>query len=134
MIQIIKIDSVVPTSAIEFFDEINRGGLWKPNLEIFQIGVLCWGIFAALSQHELKKQFVTGSNQRNVFSEVVNVVFHENCSDYSCSIATMCSNGHNILEGISRRFFNCMVKIFMRNLCEKESSNSSKKIRKPNGS
>ena len=91
-----KIDSIVPKSAIEFFEDINRGWLWKSNLETFQIGVLCWRIFAELSQHELKKQFLTGSNQRNVFSEVVNVVFHENCSDHSCSIATMCSNGHNI--------------------------------------
>lgn len=125
-----ELDPLAPTSAIEFFRDINRGGLWKPNLETFKIGALCWQVFAELSKSDLKNRFLTCQNQRFAFEEIINIVFYEKCSDYSWSIATMCANGHNILEGISKRFFNCMIKNLMRNLREEDSSKSSRKIRK----
>ena len=33
----------VPINAINFFDDINRGGLSKPTKEMFDVGMLCWG-------------------------------------------------------------------------------------------
>ena len=128
-----EVDGAVPSQATEFFKDINRGGLWKPNFETFQIGVLCWRIFAELSQSDLKKQFLTSLNQRNVFTEIVSTVFYENDVDYSFSVATMCGKGHNILQGITNRFFNCMVKNFIRTLCEEEIKKTSRKLNKLTG-
>ena len=33
----------VPVNAINFFNDINRGGLSKPTKEVFNVGMLCWG-------------------------------------------------------------------------------------------
>ena len=33
----------VPVNAINFFNDINRGGLSKPTKEMFDVGMLCWG-------------------------------------------------------------------------------------------
>jgi len=34
-------ESNIPENALQFLHDINRGGLWKPNVETFQIGALC---------------------------------------------------------------------------------------------
>ena len=44
--------------ANKFFDGINRGGLWKPTTELYEIGCLCWKVFAEvpkISRKFLKK-------------------------------------------------------------------------------
>ena len=45
----------------------------------------------------------------------------------------MCNKGHNILEGISTRFFNCMAKNFLREMNELADTKAVKKIRKMSG-
>ena len=130
-IQVIdNMDTSIPQNVANFFNEINRGGLWKPNENTFRVGTLCWQVFSELSvsRNEVRQQFLSSLNQRRVFQEIINVIFYENCTDFDFS--TMCAKGHNVLEGISSRFFNCMMKNFMRNMCEEDSRKSSRKIRK----
>ena len=66
-----EINFVVPENAVQFFEDINRGGLRKPNLETFQIGTLCWRIFFELSKNDLRQQFLSSLNHRDVFTDRV---------------------------------------------------------------
>ena len=70
-------DENVPTQATDFFDEINRGGLWKPTAAIFNIGILCWRIFAQISMTGLKQKFMSSNNHREVFKEIFNLAFYD---------------------------------------------------------
>ena len=96
----------VSINAINFFNDINRGGLSKPTKEMFNVGMLCWGAFTELSFEKLKKRFLSSVDQRSVFKEIVNIAFFESGVVSSPgSVPTMCSKEHNLLEGISARFF-----------------------------
>ena len=123
----------IPPRAINFFNEINRGGLWKPTAGIFQIGILCWKIFAELSKTDLKQTFLTSDHQRDVFKEIVNVSFHDGCVVSPWSVAARCNNGHSLIDGLAIRFFNCMCKNLVRDVSEKESMRAARKIRKLTG-
>ena len=67
----------VPINAINFFNDINCGGLSKPTKEMFDVGMLCWGAFAELSVEKLKKRFLSSDDQQSVFKEIVNITFFE---------------------------------------------------------
>ena len=54
----------VPINAINFFNNINRGGLSKPTKQMLDVGILCWGAFAELSVEKLKKRFLSSVEQR----------------------------------------------------------------------
>ena len=95
----------VPVNAINFFNDINRGGLSKPTKEMFDVGMLCWGAFAELSVEKLKKRFLSSVDQQSVFKEIVNIAFFESGVVSPWSVPTMCSKGHNLFEGIFARFF-----------------------------
>ena len=73
---------------------------------MFDVGMLCWGAFAELYVEKLKKRFLSSADQRSVFKEIVNIAFFESGVLSPWSVPTMCSKGHNLLEGISARFFN----------------------------
>ena len=115
------------------FNDINRGGLSKPTKEMFDVGMLCWGAFAELSVEKLKKRLLSSVDQRSVFKEIVNIAFFESGVVSPWSVPTMCSKGHDLLEGISARFFNCMAKNLMRSMRAEESSRVSRKISKITG-
>ena len=69
------------------------------------------GAFAELSVEKLKKRFMSSVDQRSVFKEIVNIAFFESGVVSPCSVPTMCSKGHNLLEGISARFLTAWLKI-----------------------
>ena len=117
----------------EFFNAINRGGLWKPTPEIFNVGCLCWTIFAELCQEQMRETFLSGLNQRKVFNEIVSMAFYEGKIIFPWSVSAMCNKDHNILEGISIRFFNCMGKNLLREMNELAATKAVKKIRKMAG-
>ena len=50
-------DENVPPKAIDFYNKINRGGLWKPTADVFNIGILCWKVFAEIDMTELNKSY-----------------------------------------------------------------------------
>ena len=45
-------------TAHEFFSDINRGGLWKPSRDLFDVGCLYWRVFAKLSRKSLRENFL----------------------------------------------------------------------------
>ena len=91
-----KISTLIPADVTQFFNYINRGGLWKPNKQTFHVGTLCWQVFAELStKNELQQQFLSSLNQPSVFQEIVTVIFYENSSGYTLSFPTMCAKGYN---------------------------------------
>ena len=47
----------VPANAINFFNDINRGGPSKPTKEMFDVGMLCWGHFPNCLLKGLKNGF-----------------------------------------------------------------------------
>ena len=120
----------IPENASEFLKDINRGGLFTPTSEMFEIGCLCWKIFAELCQEPLRKTFLCGMNHRNVFIEIVNMAFYEGTIISPWTVLAMCDNGHNILTGFSVRFFNCMCKNLLREINELEATEATRKIRK----
>ena len=93
-----KISTLIPADVTQFFNYINRGGLWKPNKQTFHVGTLCWQVFAELStKNELQQQFLSSLNQPSVFQEIVTVIFYEYSSGYTLSFPTMCAKGYNFL-------------------------------------
>ena len=122
-------ENVLP-KAINFYNKINRGGLWKPTADIFNIGVLCWKVFAEISMTDLKQKLLRCDHQRDVFKKILNISFYNACAMLHWSFASICSNGHYIINGIAMRFFNCMCKNLVRALSESESSRTARKIRK----
>ena len=97
---------------------------------MFDVGLLCWGAFAELSVERLKKRFMSSADQRSVFKEIVNIAFFKSGTVSPWSAPTICSKGHNLLEGKCARFFNCMATNLMRSMCAEESSRISRKINK----
>ena len=126
-------DFFIPKNAKEFFNAINRGGLWKPTPELFNVRCLCWTIFAELCQEQMRETFLNGLNQREVFNEIMSMAFYEGKIISPSSVSVMCNKGHNILEGIFIRFFNCMGKNLLREMNELAATKAVKKIRKMTG-
>ena len=121
---------MISETAHEFFSDINRGGLWKPTRELFDVGYLYWRVFAELSRESLSEIFLKATNQRNVFKEIVVLSFYEGEIVSPWSIAVMCENEPNILEGISVRFFNTMCKNLLRQLNDVKIASIARKVRK----
>ena len=115
--------------ANKFFDGINRGGLWKPTTELHEIGCLCWKFFAELCNSDLKKSFLSAKNQQEIFKEIINISYFNDDVAFR-SLSALCSNGKNIVERVSIRFYNCLCKNLIRQLTEKERRGTSAKIRK----
>ena len=127
------VEESVPSNAIKFFNDINRGGLWKPISDFYEIGILCWRIFAELSTTALKHQFLLSDYQREVFKEIVNISFFDGRSIPPWTVASRCNNGHALVEGIATPFFNCMSKNLVRDLSSVKNNRVARKIRKLNG-
>ena len=123
----------LPDSVKQFFNSINRGGLWQPTPAYFKVGILCWRIFAELSQNDLKKSFLNGLRQREVFTQIVNITFYDGTLILQWCVPALCRNGHNLLQRVSTRFYNCMCKNLVRDLSERENSRSTRKIQKLSG-
>ena len=123
-------EDMISETAHEFFSDINRGGLWKPTRKLFDVGYLCWRVFAQLSRESLSENFLKATNQRNVFKKIVVLSFYEGEIVSPLSIAEMCENGPNILEGISVRFFSTMCKNLLRQLNDVETAITVRKVRK----
>ena len=124
---------VIPDDAHEFLADINRGGLWKPTPELFAVGCLCWRIFAELCSETLRENFLNLSNHRGVFIELVSISFYESEIISPWSISILCEKAHNILKGISIRFFNTMSKNILRQVNDQQPSTTQRKIRKLTG-
>ena len=130
-----EMNSLFPANVTQFFNDINRGGLWKPYEQTFPVGTLCWQVFTELSvsKNEFQQQFLSSLNQRRVFQEIGDVSFHENFASNAMSFPTMCAKGHNVLEEITGRFFNCMIKNFMRSMCKEDNHKSFRNFCKLTG-
>lgn len=120
-------------NAIAFFDSINRGGLWKPTLELFKVGLLCWRTFAEILQSSIKKSFLNTCYHRKLFSEIISISFYEENVISTWTVPAYCTKGHDILDGISQRFFNCMCKNMILKLSQEDSRKVYRKIQKLSG-
>jgi len=61
------------------------------------------------------------------------VAFYEGKIVSPWSVSAMCNKGHDILRGVSIRFFNCMCKNLLREMNELETTKAARKIRKLTG-
>ena len=104
--------------------------MWKPTRELFDVGYLCWRVFAELSRERLSENFLEATNQRNVFKEIIVLSFYKGEIVSPWSFAVMCENGPNILEGIFVRFFNTTSKNLLRQLNDVETASTARKVRK----
>ena len=69
--------NAIPENASKFFREINRGGLWQPTTDFFNVGCLCWRVFAEMCQGQIREKFLCSANQRGIFAEIVTMAFYE---------------------------------------------------------
>ena len=60
------VEDMISETAHEFFSDINRGRLWKSTRELFDVGCLCWRVFAELSWVNLRAIFLKATNQQNL--------------------------------------------------------------------
>ena len=101
-------------SVKRFFNSVNRGGLWQSTTAYFKVGILCRKFVAELSQNDLKKPFLNGLRQREVFTQIVNITFYDGTLISQWCVPSLCHKGHNLLEGVSARFYYCMYKNLVR--------------------
>lgn len=123
----------IPGNVHDFFREINRGGLWKPTSELFDVGSLCWRLFAEIAYTDVKKKFLSGCDQREVFKKLVSMAFYEGNVMSPRFVPVVCDKGHDILDGLAMRFFNCMMKNLVRSLSERSTKKVDSKIKKLTG-
>ena len=70
-------EDMISETVHEFVSDINCGRLWKPIRKLFDVGYLCWRVFAELSRESLSENFLKVTNQRNVFKEIAVLFFYE---------------------------------------------------------
>ena len=80
----------------------------------------------------MRQTFSSGLNQKETFNEIVSMAFYEGKIICPWSVSVMCNKGHNILEGVSIRFFNCMGKN-LREMNQLAGTKAVKKIHKMTG-
>ena len=73
---------MISETAHKFFSNINRGGLWKPSRELFNVSCLCWRVFADLFRESLRENFLKAINRQNVFKEIVVFFFFTKVKSY----------------------------------------------------
>ena len=122
------VEADIPPDVLSFFNEINRGGLWKPTTAFFDVG-----IFAEIAYTNLKHFFLNGHDQRSIFKKMVSIAIFEGSVVSPWSVPALCHKGHEIVEGVAMRFFNCMCKNLMKNISERSSRSGERKIRKLTG-
>ena len=98
------VEADIPPDVLNFFNKINRGGLWKPTTAFFDIGILCWKIFAEIAYTNLKHFFLNGHDQRNIFKKIVSIAIFEGSIVSPWSVPALCHKGHEIVEGVAIRF------------------------------
>ena len=125
-----EITTDLPDSVVNFFNSINRGGLWKPTLNFYNIGILCWKVFAEITQKELKKIFLTCLRQRDVFIQIVNITFYNGTIVSPRHVPAFCHKGHNLIDGMSIRFFNCLCKNSVKDISDRENNRFTSKVQK----
>ena len=72
-------DDMISETAHEFVRYRNCGRLWKSTRERFDVGCLCWRVFAELSRVSLRENFLKATNQQNVFKEIAVLSFYCIC-------------------------------------------------------
>lgn len=110
--------------AAKFLRDVDRGGLLYPKAHVYELGILCWCAFAEMKRTpELRRKFLMSTNQRHLFSAIMDFIIGDNFEIYFGS--THCTAGHEVLKDFCIRFFNCMSKNFV-----KEESDAVQKSRK----
>lgn len=113
----------VPAQASSFIDQINRGCLCQPTEFAFALGTHCWKIFEEIRRKEtLKKEFMCAKQQQLVFCGLVDEMTDDALFLESFTYLTTCTHGHDVKTGLSKAFFNCM----MKNLAKEVSGDSER--------
>ena len=66
----------------------------------------------------LKQKLLSCNPQKDVFKKNVNISFYDARVMLPWSFASICNNGHAIIDGIAMRLFNSMRKNLVRDLSE----------------
>ncbi len=126
-------------SHFRFFGDINRGGLIPPTDVAYALAVKCFSLFCHIKgEAELKGLFLRGGGQRDAFLHLVLAALEEDAALADVTARnSQCEHGHNVLESLIVRFFNCMLKNFVKEeterICDRDLQNRRKKV-KLNGS
>ena len=88
--------------------------------EMFDLDCLCWMVLAEVSNKNLKNNFLSGHEQRNIFVKLVYVyiAFYGNSLFQFATTGAVCCKGHNLVEEFAMRFFNCLCKNFVHQVAE----------------
>ncbi len=120
------------SSVRTFAEEINRGGLLHPTDLAFSVCLKSWMVFQLIqTDTHLKSLFLGSQAHRRCFCAIV---FGSCDSDDNFSELlfgqTMCLHGHPVIASIVNRFFNCLMKNFIKELEKETASNKGEKKKK----
>ncbi len=101
-----------------FCQQISRGGLVSPTALAFAVCLKCWHCFATIKMSPcLKTTFLSLENHKRGFQKIISVQVQGDDDLTELLIGrTHCESGHQILEHLAERFFNCLVKNFAKEL------------------
>ena len=88
-----------------------------------------WFVFEKIVEDDdLKKRFLSAPRQQELFVRSVMKLLCDDTGEKEISVtALVCEAKHESVKGLVRRFFNGMVKNFIRKISENERAKSSQK-------
>ncbi|MCP4487507.1 MAG: hypothetical protein GY820_09360 [Gammaproteobacteria bacterium] len=105
------IDGEICENVRTFFNQINRGGLFMPTPYAFVICLKSWHIFTQIkADGQLSDKFLKCGNPKALFLVTCMILLEEDRQLEALESQWQCSNGHDSVLGLIRRFFNCVMK------------------------
>ena len=113
----IEMDDAFDYGAATFLEDVNRGGLTRPNDYSFELAVNCWRVFETIkSSSALKAQLLAAECQRSLFVKIIDRVTDiSNCGQLLVS-ENYCVRGHDLKLLLVQRLFNCFAKNAIKQL------------------
>ncbi len=116
-----------------FLDQVNRGGLLRPSQLALSICLKGWQVFHQIDRSPpLRQQFLKCALPKRCFSRIVSLSLlqDDELGQEIFSPENQCSSGHQTMENIVTRFFNCLAKNLVSSLSNDKTTASHSRKRK----
>ncbi len=100
-----------------FTSQVCRGGLQRPSAVAFAICLKAWDVFSKIkADGGVYADFLASGEHKRLFLQVVEEAVTDDDAVYALVVGTFHCQSHNTLQNVTRRFFNCLAKNFVKEL------------------
>ncbi len=125
-------EAIEPPDCVEFScftDSMNRGRLLAPTDASYALCVKAWAIHNLIKgDATARRLFLRSSNHRKLFVVIMQEMIEDDLQLFDLLFDKIyCSKGHSVLDGLVGRFFNTMMKNFVREITEEETKERTRR-------